>query len=130
MRSHLSRFHGLLLLSAFALAPSVVAAQALTPDQLTVLPQVQSASQASSAILSEYPRNLQESGIGGRVQVRFVVLADGTVDPGSVEVVAASVNALGNAAAKAVARIRFKPGQKDGAAVPAVVVMPTTFGAT
>ena len=115
-------------LALVVLAPSQAAAQAFSPDQLTEMPSLKSASQAQRAIERAYPRSLQDNGITGKVQVRFVVQADGSVDPSSVEVVAASVKALGEAAADAVAKIEFNPGKKDGAAVAAVVVMPIAFG--
>lgn len=110
------------------LAPVGVSAQTYSVDQLSDLPQVKSPQQAARIIQREYPSSLQSNGIGGRVQLRFVVDAEGKVDPSSVEVVAASVKALGDAAVKAVARIEFVPGKKDGANVASVVLMPITFG--
>lgn len=119
---------GLAAVLVALLVPGAASAQAFSPEQLSEMPQVKSASQAAQAIQRAYPRSLQDSGIGGKVQVRFVVKADGSVDPGTVEVVAATVKALGDAAAQAVEKIQFVPGKKDGAAVAAVVVMPITFG--
>jgi len=110
------------------LAPSQASAQAYTPDQLSEMPSLKSASQAQRAIQRAYPRSLQDNGITGKVQVRFVVQADGSVDPSSVEVVAASVKALGEAAASAISKIEFVPGKKDGSPVASVVVMPIAFG--
>ena len=121
---------GLAAMLAALLVPGGVAAQAYSPDQLSEMPQVKSASQAAQAIARAYPQSLQDSGVGGKVQVRFVVKADGSVDAGTVEVVAATIKALGDAAAKAVGKIQFVPGKKDGSAVAAVVVMPITFGAS
>lgn len=113
-----------------ALIPGSASAQAFSPDQLSEMPQVKSASQAAQAIQRAYPRSLQENGVGGKVQIRFVVKADGSVDPATVEIVAATVKALGDAAAEAVGKIQFVPGKKDGSAVAAVVVMPITFGSS
>ncbi len=92
------------------------------------MPKVKSASQAQQAIARAYPVQMAEAGVGGKVQVRFVVRADGSVDASSVEVVAASMKALGDAAADAVCKIEFVPGKKDGAAVDAIVMMPISFG--
>lgn len=103
------------------------AQQAFTPDQLSELPSIKSVTQAQRAISRSYPRALMDAGIEGRVQLRFVVGADGKVDPSSIEVVAASQKAFGEAAAEAIAKIEFKPGKKDGSPVAAVVVMPISY---
>jgi protein TonB len=109
-------------------APRAASAQAFSPDQLSEMPKIKSASQAKSVIERAYPRQMQEAGVGGKVQIRFVVNPDGSVDATSVEVVAASMKALGEAAAEAVRKIEFVPGKKDGSAVASVVVMPISFG--
>ena len=122
---------GAVAVLALALSiPKALYAQVLTPSELTEQPQLKSASQAKSAIERTYPPGLRDNGIVGKVQLRFVVKADGSVDPGSIEVVAASVKALGEAAAKAVARIEFVPGKKDGKPVASQVIMPIAYGAT
>ena len=126
--ARIAKWGALALVAVALLMPAGVSAQAYTPDQLTDMPKVKSPNQAAQAIQREYPMSLQDNGIGGRVQIRFVVNADGKVDPASVEVVAASVKALGEAAMKAVQKIEFVPGKKDGSAVAAIVVMPITFG--
>lgn len=117
------------VLALLLAAPMQAAAQDIyEPHELSAPPSIKNARQAQQAILRAYPRALRDNSIGGQVHVRFVVTAEGSVDPASVEVVAASVGALGDAAAKAVAKIRFNPGQKDGSPVAAIVVMPITFG--
>lgn len=117
-----------LALAAVAIMPATGQAQVYQPHELTEAPSLESAQQAQRVILRSYPRALRDNSIGGRVQVRFVVRSDGSVDPSSVEIVAASVKALGEAATRAVADLSFKPGKKDGSAVAAVVVMPITYG--
>lgn len=119
-----------LALAAVAMLPAAGEAQVFQPHELSEAPTLESTRQAQQVILRSYPRALRDNSIGGRVQVRFVVRSDGTVDPASVEVVAASVKALGEAATRAVADLSFKPGKKDGSAVAAVVVMPITYGAS
>lgn len=109
-------------------APRAASAQAYSLEQLSEIPKVKSASQARQVIERAYPQQMAVAGVGGKVQVRFVVKADGSVDASSVEVVAASMKALGEAAAEAVRKIEFVPGRKDGSPVAAIVLMPITFG--
>ncbi len=96
--------------------------------ELTEQPAIKSPRQAQDVILRAYPRVMRDAGIGGKVQVRFVIGPDGKVVPSSVEIVVATAKALGEAAAKAVKQIEFKPGVKDGKPVPAQVIMPIVFG--
>ena len=122
----------MLLIAMFALGlvfgPSGVEAQQIFEvSDLTEMPSIKSAQQAQRAIVRSYPRNLQDAGIGGTVQVRFVVGEDGNVSSDSIEIVAASSKALGDAAVRAVSDIEFNPGKKDGTAVAAYVVMPIRF---
>lgn len=108
----------------------VEAQEYFSPAELTEQPALKSPQQAQEAILRAYPKVMRDAGIGGKVQVRFVIGPDGKVVPSTIEVVAASAKALGEAAAKAVAEIEFKPGRKDGQPVPAMVIMPIVFGAS
>lgn len=126
--SRIAGFVAAVLIALTFVAPQAASAQAFSPEQLSEMPKVKSASQAQHVIQRAYPREMQEAGVGGKVQVRFVVKADGSVDATSVEVVAASMKALGEAAADAVCKIEFVPGKKDGSAVDAVVMMPISFG--
>jgi len=126
--SRIAGFFAALVVALMLVVPQGVSAQAFSPDQLSEMPKVKSASQAKSVIERAYPRQMQEAGVGGKVQVRFVVKADGSVDASSVEVVAATMKVLGEAAADAVCKIEFLPGKKDGAAVDAIVMMPISFG--
>jgi len=109
------------------LAPAAASAQVYQPSDLSEMPKIKSMTQARKMIARSYPRALKDAAIGGKVQVRFVVKPDGKVDPASVEVVAASVKALGDAAVKAVTGIKFEPGRKDGAPVASMVVIPITY---
>lgn len=99
-------------------------------SQLSELPRLADVKQAGKAINKAYPRSLQRRGIGGRVQLRFVVGADGKVDGGTVEVVAASVEELGEAAKMAAVELLFVPGKIDGSPVKTMVLFPITFGVT
>ncbi|MEQ9400737.1 MAG: energy transducer TonB [Longimicrobiales bacterium] len=126
--ARIARWMPMAALIALALIPRAGQAQVYQPHELTEPPAVKSAQEAQRLILRSYPRALRDNGIGGRVQVRFVVTSSGSVDPASIEVVAASVKALGEAATKAIEDLTFEPGKKDGAPVSSVVVMPITYG--
>ena len=128
--ARIARWGAIAVLAMALNLPTALAAQVLSPSELSQAPQVASVTQARSAIERSYPPGLRDNGVVGKVQLRFVVQADGSVDPASIEVVAASVKALGKAAAKAVASIKFVPGKKDGAPVASQVVMPIAYGAT
>ncbi len=114
----------LLLVPAQGVAQEEVYSLAEVSEQ----PGLKNGRQAQGVILRAYPRQLHDAGIGGKVQVRFIVDATGKVEAGSIEVIATSVQALGEAAVRAVAKIQFKPGKKDGNAVRTLVMMPITFG--
>jgi periplasmic protein TonB len=126
--ARIARWGAVCVLALALIVPKETAAQVLSPSQLTEAPQLKSASQARTAIERSYPPGLRDNGVVGKVQLRFTVNADGSVDPASIEVVAASVKALGEAAAKAVAKIEFVPGKKDGTPVASQVVMPISYG--
>lgn len=107
------------LMAAALLHPAVSEAQeaTYTQEQVSEQPRIADASQARTAISRSYSTSLQEAGVEGRVEVVFVVNADGSVDASSIQVTSAPAPALGKAAEAAVARIRFRPAQKDGQAV-------------
>ena len=123
-----ARWGGAAALAVTLMMPTSASAQVFDRGELSELPRIKSPKQAQAAIMRSYPRALQVNGVGGKVQLRFVVKSDGTVDAESVEIVAASVKALGSAAVQAIAKIEFVPGKKDGAAVDSKVVMPITYG--
>jgi protein TonB len=110
--------------------PSVAQAQVYSPNELNELPRIDSPRQAMQAIERAYPPALRSRGIGGRVQVGFVVLPDGSVDPESVRIINAERDEFGQAATQAITEIKFKPGKKDGSPVAAQVVIPITFQVT
>ena len=120
----------LLMLGILSLTPLKALAQDSdihSLDQLSELPRLADARQAGRAINRAYPRSLQRQGIGGRVQLRFVVDADGRVDGSTVEVVAASVEELGEAAKAAAINLRFVTGKIDGSPVKTMVLFPISF---
>lgn len=118
-----------LVLGAALAAPSDAAAQdrVYAANEVSSPPAIKSPSAAASAIQRSLPGGL--AAVGGRVQLRFIVETDGKVDPASIEVMAASANALGEAAKRAVARIEFKPATMDGQPVRSVVLFPVVYAA-
>mgnify|MGYP003581077508 CR=1 FL=1 len=94
---------------------------------LTTQPKVRSASAAAAAVEGSLPPALRS--IGGKVQLEFVVDAEGKVEPGSIQVVVSSASALGEAAKRAVQRISFTPGRVDGQPVRARVKFPIVYDA-
>ncbi|HEX6746756.1 MAG TPA: TonB family protein [Longimicrobium sp.] len=82
---------------------------------------------AGEAFRRNYPRLLRDAGVTGSAQISFRVLADGTVDPYSIEIDRASDAAFGDAAALAAETLRFRPAQVEGRSVAAWVTLPVTF---
>ena len=99
-----------------------------TLAEVTERPGLKNSQQAQEVILRAYPQELQDARVGGRVQLRFIVDANGKVEAGTIEVINTPVQALGEAAVEAVAKIEFEPGEKDGSPVRTLVVMPIAFG--
>src|SRR4051812_17688079 len=104
-------------LSCFCLlAPATVRAQsdAHEMSELESIPKFSSPSSAAKLIQAAYPTAMKRAGINGTVQLEFVVLPTGKVEPGSVQVVAASSPALGEAAKGMAEKIEFTPGMIKG----------------
>jgi protein TonB len=115
---------------ALMLLPCLATAQETIyqASDLTEQPKIKDAQQARTVIMRSYNTHLQNAGFQGRVELTFVVKADGTVDPESVEILRSPADALSSAAKAAVARIQFQPGKKDGTAVACRVAMPISYG--
>ncbi len=119
-------------LAAIALAPSARTAQA-QDDKVYAIAEVQSPPKLTSTVLAakliqeSYPAELKSRGVGGMVELQFVVDSKGKVDPASVEVVDATQTALGEAAKKVVSRLDFSPGKVNGAGVKTKVVLPIIY---
>ncbi len=111
-----------------AVATTSAAAQDKVYDlsDVTTLPKLSSSAQTNRLIQGAYPSDLKKNGVGGTVDMEFVVGKDGKVETSSIEV-NASVPALA-AAAKAVAeKLEFSPAQVRGTPVRARVVLPLVF---
>ena len=96
-------------------------------SELTILPALTSAQQAATLIEESYPDRLQRRGIGGSVVLELVIDEEGKVDRSSVEVVTASIGALGDAAKSIIHRIRFTPGEVNGQPVKTRIQFPIEY---
>ncbi|MHB0949398.1 MAG: energy transducer TonB [Gemmatimonadaceae bacterium] len=98
-------------------------------DDLTKQPKLAAPAAAAGLIARAYPSALRAAGVGGMVQLAFIVDTAGKVEKNSVEVLVASAPALGQAARSVAERLDFMPGEVNGKAVRARVVLPLTFKA-
>lgn len=117
--------------SALVAVPAIAGAQdkVYSAEELTTKPKVESASRTAQLVQRSYPDKLKEAGVDGTVQVQFVIGADGKVDPGSIEIVAASVPALGEAAKQVAAKLEFHPGKVNDNPVKTRVLLPIVYKA-
>jgi len=80
-------------------------------------------------IQASYPAALKHAGVNGTVQLEFVVLPTGKVEAGSVEIVAASAPAFGEAAKSVAEKLEFNPGIFKGEPVRVRVILPLIYKA-
>ncbi len=90
-------------------------------------PKLKSPAAAGRLISDSYPADLKSRGIGGMVQVEFVVGVDGKVEAGSVKVLDATQTQLGEAAKGVAAKLVFNPGKAAGTPVKTKVVLPIVY---
>jgi protein TonB len=116
---------GVLVLAA---APASSAAQDLyLPSQLTQAPKVASMEETARLISGSYPEHLRTQGIGGTVQLQFIVGPDGKVEPSSIEILSSTVTELGEAAKKVVEKLEFSPPKVKNDAVRVTVKLPIVY---
>lgn len=96
-------------------------------SELTNPPKLSSTTLAARLIQESYPADLKSRGVGGMVELQFVVDSKGKVEPASVQVVDATQTALGEAAKKVVSKLEFNPGKLNGSAVKTKVVLPIIY---
>lgn len=101
--------------------------QVYSATELTVMPRPLQPARVAALIANSYPSSMRDAGLGGSVQVSFVVGTDGKVEKESVQVVASTVPALASAGKSVAERIEFKPGQKNGTPVRCRVVLPLIY---
>jgi len=90
-------------------------------------PKLSSTAVAARIIQDSYPAELKSRGVGGMVELQFIVDAKGKVDPASVEVVDATQTALGEAAKKVVTKLGFNPAKVNGTPVRVKVTLPIIY---
>ena len=112
-------------------APSLAAAQdkVYGVEELTTKPKVASMTKTAQLVQRSYPDKLKAAGVDGTVQVEFVVGPDGKVETGSVQVIAASVPAFGDAANEVASKLEFQPGKVNDAPVRTRVLLPIVYKA-
>jgi protein TonB len=97
------------------------------PGQLTSAPKIVSMADASRVIQMAYPENLRSRGIGGTVQLQFVIGPDGRVEEETIRVVVAAEDELGEAAKRAAAKLEFSAPKVKDASVRVRVMLPIVF---
>jgi TonB family protein len=75
----------------------------------------------------DYPRELQQAGAPGQVELEYIVGSDGRPEPASITVVSATEPGFGTEATKAIRNALFHPGVKGGQPVRTRVKQLMTF---
>ncbi len=75
----------------------------------------------------QYPLQLRQARVEGRVLLRFVVDESGRVDPASMAVVSATHSRFESPARQAMATCRFRPARMADRAVRVTVMAPVDF---
>lgn len=119
----------LLLIAAPLSLRAQDAAKVYAPHELQARPKLAAPASAARTIQSSYPAKLRNAGISGEVEIEFVVGADGKVEDGTIEVLAATVPALADAAKAVAPKLSFVPGKVQGAPVRAKVTLPIIYRA-
>ena len=74
-----------------------------------------------------YPESLRSVNVEGIVVMRFIVSADGKVEPGSIQVVSTPHKLFGDAVRTALLNTRYRPAEADGKAVRQLVEQSFSF---
>lgn len=90
-------------------------------------PKLTNAAEVQRLLQRLYPPLLRDAGITGQATIKFVVDAEGRVDPGTISVVSATHDAFGEASTKVGEKLKFKPAKVGGRPVPVLVTMPITW---
>jgi TonB family protein len=84
--------------------------------------------EAVAATLSrEYPRDLLAQGLSGTVTLRFRIMENGRADRASLTIEQLSHPGFGDAAARVVYAMRFRPARLNGRPVPVWTTLPVAF---
>ncbi|MDQ8155677.1 MAG: energy transducer TonB [Gemmatimonadota bacterium] len=95
-------------------------------SEVDAMPKLSSPTYMARIMSEAYPANLRKAGVGGAVQVEFVVDEKGRVDAGSIDAIS-SVPALTEAAKQVAPKLEFSPAKVKGTAVKSRVVLPLIF---
>lgn len=98
---------------------------ATPPQQTAPVPDRRTLPQLIASVAPDYPRDMLRSRTSGKVELSFIVEADGTV--GAVQVVSSTRKSFADAAVAAVKKYRFKPATLNGQPIAARVVAPIEF---
>jgi TonB family protein len=127
---------GLVFLACDTPVPRTSADQVAGPDQHAALGSDVVYADANSELVPpervscpvpEYPEALRDAGRQGQVMTQFVVGADGSVEPATVEIISSSDSAFDTSARDMVARCRFRAGTVNDEAVRVLTQMPVVF---
>ena len=89
--------------------------------------QVDRQARAASVPAPEYPPSLRTPGAAGRVIARFIVGADGRVEPGSFRALQSTAPEFSEAVRVALERATYTPAELKGRKVRQVVMQPFSF---
>ncbi|HEU0080104.1 MAG TPA: TonB family protein [Longimicrobiaceae bacterium] len=98
-----------------------------TGDVVEERPALRNTAEMQQVLQRMYPELLRDAGIAGQTQLRFVVDAEGRVEPGSVTVVSATHPGVEAPSLRAAERFRFRPAKIGGRGVRVVISMPITW---
>jgi TonB family protein len=104
-----------------------VSGVALAP--LTARPEIRDRARAAQVVLRNYPRSLENAGIGGTVRVWVLISTDGRAVNAQVRQSSGN-ELLDQAALRVVREIEFTPARSDGVAVAVWVEFPIAFRAS
>ncbi|HEX5726766.1 MAG TPA: TonB family protein [Longimicrobiaceae bacterium] len=92
------------------------------------IPSLSNRSEVQRQVERNYPPLLRDAGVTGSATLRMRVNEDGRVDAESITVESATHDQFGEAAKKAVQRMRFRPAKVGGRPVKVWVTLPIEFG--
>lgn len=95
-------------------------------SEVDAMPKLASPAFMARIISEAYPANLRKAGVGGAVQMEFVVNEKGKVDAGTIDAIS-SVPALTEAAKSVAPKLEFVPAKVKGTAVKSRVILPLIF---
>lgn len=104
---------------------AVPGADSVSPVE--AVPSMLNRSEVLRELNRRYPPLLREAGVTGQVVLRFRILADGTVDPYSIEIESATHPAFADPAALVAETLRFVPARVNGRPVATWVTLPLNF---